>query len=162
LVTSQSLKDKFDEKAASIEAAVAGLSDEQASRRPAEDQWSARDVLCHLAGDAESTFHDDLNRFLNEDKPHLGIAPGELYWNADREKLSLSDLAKSTADQYREIGKLVGDLTPEQLARPGRIAFLKQVRGTDEIAMSEWVSLMVDYHLNQHINQLQALAATSA
>jgi len=158
MVTQQALKDKFDEKAATIEAAVAGISEEQATKRPAETEWNVRDVLCHLSGDATRGFRDDLQRFLDEDKPELGISPGELYWTPEREKMSLQDLAKSTAAQYRKIGELVAGLTPEQLERPARIGFLKQVRGSDEIKMGEWISIIVEYHLNQHIGQLQALA----
>jgi hypothetical protein len=36
---------------------------------------------------------------------------------------------------------------------------LKQARGNDEIKLGEWISLIVEYHLNQHIGQLQALCA---
>lgn len=157
MVTQQSLQDKFDEKASRIEAAVQGVSEEQAARRPAEGEWSMRDVLCHLSGDATSSFHDDLHRFLNEDVPEFGLTPGELYWTPDREKQSLSDLAKSTAGEYRKIGQFVSSLTPEQLDRVGRIGFLKQVRGSDEIKLGEWISVISEYHLNQHLGQLEAL-----
>jgi uncharacterized damage-inducible protein DinB len=156
------LKSKFEEKAAAIEAAVAGISEEDASRRPKEGEWSVRDVLCHLQGDAEHGFRDDLERFLKEDMPELDLSPGELYWTPEREKHSLQELAKATANQYRAIGDLMADLTPEQLERTGRIGFLKQVRGSDEIKLSEWVTVIAEYHLNQHISQLQALAAGSA
>jgi uncharacterized damage-inducible protein DinB len=158
MVAQQALKDKFDEKASTIESAVAGLSEEQSSKRPAEGEWSARDVLCHLSGDAEHGFRDDLKRILAEDKPALEITPGDLYWTPEREKMSLKELAKSTADQYRQIGDLVGGLTPEQLARPARIGFLKEVRGSDEVKLGEWISIIVEYHMNAHIGQLQALA----
>ena len=158
MVTNATLKDKFDEKASAIESTVSGISDEKASRRPAEGEWSVRDVLCHLSGDAQHTFRDDLNRFLEEDTPELGVAPGELYWTPGREGASVQELARSVAAQYREIGAFVGGLTEEQLARPARIAFLEQVRGSDEIKLSEWISLIAEYHLSQHISQLQALA----
>lgn len=157
MVTQQSLKDKFDEKASSIEAAVSGISEDQASKRPAEGEWSLRDVLCHLSGDAEHSFREDLNRFLTEDMPSIDITPGELYWTPERKNLPLPELAKSVARQYSDIGTLVAGLTPEQLARPGRIAFLKQFRGTDEIKLGEWIGVISEFHLNDHISQLQAL-----
>jgi hypothetical protein len=158
MVMNATLKDKFDEKASEIESTVSGVSDEKASRRPAEGEWSVRDVLCHLSGDAQHTFRDDLNRFLEEDMPVLGVTPGELYSTPDRESASIQELARSVAAQYRDIGTFVSGLTEEQLARPARIAFLKEVRGNDEIKLSEWISLMAEYHLSQHISQLQALA----
>ena len=55
--------------------------------------------------------------------------------------------------------KVLISLTEEQLARPARIAFLKQARGNDEIKLGEWIALIVDYHLTQHIGQLQQLCA---
>jgi uncharacterized damage-inducible protein DinB len=157
MVTSASLKDKFDEKASAMESIVAGVSEEKAAKRPAEGEWSARDVFCHLSGDAEHTFRDDLNRFLAEDMPALDVTPGELFWTADRESATIQELARAVAAQYREIGTFVSGLTDEQLARPARIAFLKEVRGNDEIKLSEWISLIVEYHLGQHLGQLQAL-----
>jgi uncharacterized damage-inducible protein DinB len=159
MVANATLKDKFDEKASAMESIVSGISDEKASRRPAEGEWSVRDVLCHLSGDAQHTFRDDLNRFLEEEMPELAVTPGELYSTPDRESAPIQELARSVAAQYRDIGTFVGSLTEEQLARPARIAFLKQVRGNDEIKLSEWISLIVEYHLSQHIGQLQRLCA---
>ncbi len=159
MVTSASLKDKFDEKASEIESTVSGISGEKASRRPTADEWSVRDVLCHLSGDAEHSFRDDLNRILDEDKPELDVSPGELYWTSAREKASVQELARSVAEQYRQIGTLVAGLSAEQLDRPARIAFLKQARGNDEIKLAEWIGLIADYHLGQHIGQLRALCA---
>src|ERR1700730_9560808 len=153
MVTSPSLKDKFDEKASEIESTVAGISLEKASSRPAAGEWSVRDVLCHLSGDAEHSFRDDLNRILDEDKPELDLTPGDLYWTPAREKASAQELAQSVAVQYREIGTLVAGLSAEQLDRSARIAFLKQARGNDEIRLAEWIGLMADYHLSQHIGQ---------
>ena len=159
MVMNTTLKNKFDEKASAMESIVAGVSEEKAARRPADGEWSARDVFCHLSGDAEHTFRDDLNRFLAEDMPALDVTPGELFWTSERESATIQELARATAAQYREIGTFVAGLTEEQLARPGRIAFLKEVRGNDEIKLSEWISIIVEYHLGQHLGQLQALCS---
>jgi hypothetical protein len=110
MVTNASLKDKFDEKASAMESIVTGISDEKAARRPAEGEWCVRDVLCHLSGDAQHTFRDDLNRFLAEDMPALDVTPGELFWTPDRESASVQELARSVAAQYRDIGTFVGTL----------------------------------------------------
>ena len=158
MATNTALKNKFDEKVAAIESAVSGISDEKAAKRPAEGEWSVRDTLCHLSGDAEQSFKDDLNRFLNEDLPQLGVTPGEVYSTPERDSAPIQELARSVAQQYRDIGTFVSTLTDEQLARPGKIAFLKEVRGSDEIKLSEWISVISEYHLNSHIAQLQALA----
>jgi hypothetical protein len=159
MVTNTTLKDKFDEKASAMESIVSGVSDEKAAKRPAEGEWCVREVLYHLSVDAQHTFRDDLNRFLKENMPELGVTPGEVYLSPERENASIQELARSVAKQYRDIGAFVGGLTEEQLNRPARIAFLKQVRGSDEIKLGEWIGLIVEYHLTQHLGQLQALCA---
>jgi hypothetical protein len=157
MVTSQSLKSLFDEKASQIEAVVAGMSEEHARQAPAAGEWCVREVLYHLSGDAGQTFYDDVRRFLEEDKPELPLTPGEVYTSPERESASLQELAASVADQYRKIGEFASGLSDEQLGRIARVGFLKQARGNDEVALSEWLSLTANYHLNLHIGQLQAL-----
>lgn len=64
MVTSQSLKDKFDERASQIEAALAGVSEEKASQAPAAGEWCIREVLTHLSGDVDETFLQGIRRFV--------------------------------------------------------------------------------------------------
>lgn len=157
MATAQSLKTLFDDRAAQIEAAVAGLSEERARQKPAEGEWCVREVLYHLAGDANETFLEGINRFLEEDKPELPLTPGDVYLSPEREAAGVGELASMVAGQYRELGEMVSRLDDGQLARIGRIGFLKQARGTDEVSLSEWVSLIANYHLDLHIGQLRAL-----
>lgn len=162
MVTAQSLKSQLDERASQIESAVAGVSDKEARTRPAEGEWCVREVLYHLSGDAQETFLDGINRFINEDRPELPLTPGEVYASPEREQAPVRELAATVAQQYRELGELVAGLSDEQRARTGRIAFLKQARGHDEVTLAEWVSLIANYHLGQHIEQLRKLAASRA
>jgi hypothetical protein len=150
MVTAQSLKSQFDDKAAQIESAVDGVSEEKAKQQPQEGEWCAREVLYHLAGDADETFLDGINRFLNEDKPELPLTPGVVYASSEREKASLPELTSMVASQYRRLGDLLAGLDEAQLGRVARIGFLKQARGSDEVTLAEWVSLIANYHLNQH------------
>ena len=157
MVTSQSLKELFDEKADQIQQLASSLSEERAKQRPAGGEWCVREVLYHLSGDVDETFLDGINRFVNEDKPELPLTPGDLYLTPEREKAPVKQLAASVADQYRELGEYVAGLSDEALGRIGRIGFLKQARGNDELTLAEWVGLIANYHLNLHIDQLRAL-----
>jgi hypothetical protein len=158
MVTSQSLKSLLDDKAAQIEEAVSGVGEEKAKQSPAAGEWCVREVLYHLSGDVDETFAQGIARFINEDKPELDLTPGTVYISAEREKVPVAKLAASVAAQYRELGEYVAGLSEADLARIGRIGFLKQVRGNDEITLAEWASVIGNYHLNQHIEQLRALA----
>lgn len=158
MVTAQSLKTMFDEKASQIESAVSGVSEEKARQAPAAGEWCVREVLYHLSGDIDQTFVQGIQRFIKEDKPELPLTPGTVYTSPEREKAPLAELASSVAAQYRQLGDWVAGLGEADLARIGRIAFLQQVRGSDEITLAEWASVIGNYHLNQHIEQLRALA----
>lgn len=158
MVTAQSLQSKFDDRANEIEAAVAGISDEKAQQKPAEGEWCVREVLVHLAGDADETFLDGIKRFKEESTPTLDLTPGTLSTSDEREKMSLSELAASVAKQYRDIGAFLGTLNEEQLGLPGKIGFLKQYTGSDDITLGNWATIMTDMHLVGHVQQLRDLA----
>jgi uncharacterized damage-inducible protein DinB len=158
MVTFQSLQEKFAEKAAAIESIVAGVNEEKAKQAPAEGEWCIREVLTHLSGDVDETFLQGIKRFKNENTPSLDLTPGTLSSSAEREKMPVRDLASSVAQQYREIGAFVGGLNDEQLNLPGKIGFLKQYTGSEDITLGSWATLMADMHLQQHVEQLRALA----
>jgi hypothetical protein len=158
MVTAQSLKSLFDDKAAQIESAVSGVSEEQAKRSPAAGEWCVREVLYHLSGDVDETFAQGIQRFINEDKPELPLTPGDVYTSPEREKATLQELAAAVAAQYRALGDYVAGLSNADLARIGRIGFLQQVRGSDEITLAKWATVIGNYHLNVHIEQIRNLA----
>jgi hypothetical protein len=158
MVTAQSLKSLFDDKAAQIESAVSGVSEEQARKSPADGEWCVREVLYHLSGDVDQTFIEGIQRFIDEDKPELPLTPGDVYTSPEREKATLQELAAAVAAQYRALGDYVAGLSNADLARIGRIGFLQQVRGSDEITLAEWATVIGNYHLNVHIEQIRNLA----
>jgi uncharacterized damage-inducible protein DinB len=158
MVTSQSLREKFAERAAAIESIVAGVSEDKAKAAPAAGEWCIREVLTHLSGDVDETFLQGIKRFTDESTPTLDLTPGTIYTSAEREKMPVKDLASSVAQQYREIGAFVGGLNEQQLNLPGKIGFLKQYTGTEDITLGSWATLMTDMHLQQHVDQLRALA----
>lgn len=155
---SDALKAQFNAKTDEIERLVADLNEEAASKAPAEGEWCIREVLTHLAGDADQTFHDGFKRFVQEDTPDLGITPGQTY-AAGRENVPIQQLSKDVVKQYREIANWVGNLTPEQLSRTARIPFLKETPLGETPTLQIWLGAMLNFHLPQHIEQLQKLRA---
>src|SRR5688572_25889145 len=69
---------KYKEGADVIAAAVAGLSDADLDRRPSPDDWTAREVVHHLA-DAETRSAVRLRQLLAEDDPMIQGYDEELY-----------------------------------------------------------------------------------
>ena len=69
---------KYKEGADVIAAAVAGLSDADLDRRPSPDDWTAREVVHHLA-DAETRSAVRLRQLLAEDDPVIQGYDEELY-----------------------------------------------------------------------------------
>jgi uncharacterized protein YndB with AHSA1/START domain len=57
--------------------ALAGATDEQASRRPADGEWSANEVLCHLIS-AERAGHNDITQLVGGYEHWADDWPGNL------------------------------------------------------------------------------------
>ena len=68
----------YKEGADVIDAAVRGLSDVDLDRRPAPSEWTAREVVHHLA-DAETRSAVRLRQLLAEDAPTIQGSDEELY-----------------------------------------------------------------------------------
>jgi uncharacterized protein YndB with AHSA1/START domain len=60
-----------------LSAAFEGATDEQAARRPAATEWSAREVLCHLVS-AERSTHDYITQLVGGAEHWIDDWPGNL------------------------------------------------------------------------------------
>lgn len=156
MVTSTGYKEQFYAKASEIEQAAAKLTEDAAKKSAAADEWCAREVLTHLLGDAHETFEQGMKRFVQEETPELPLTPGQTYADG-RETMPIDALARDVVKQYKAIGEWAATLTPEQLARPARIAFLKETPLGETPSLQTWIGVTLTYHLPQHIEQLQNL-----
>jgi DinB superfamily len=68
MVSGPSLKQQLDQKLQEIKQAVSGISEEKASKRPSEGEWSVNEVLSHLSGGDGDDF-GILKRVTQEDTP---------------------------------------------------------------------------------------------
>jgi hypothetical protein len=157
MVTSASLKDQLAERVRTIEQLTAGLSDGEAGQAPSEGEWCVKEVLSHLAGSETKSFYDGIKAFLDEDTPEYEVTPGQSYLDSDRSGLTVAELRSRVIDEYSRIGELLGGLSEEQLNRKAHMPAFKETPLGEYPALSLWASAMVNYHLPDHIAQLQTL-----
>ena len=63
----EALSQQLAAKVNELKQAVSAIGEDNASRRRADGEWCAKEVLSHLAGDDSANVVDRLNRFVAED-----------------------------------------------------------------------------------------------
>ena len=100
--------------------AAAGLSDDDARARPADDEWSVIEVLAHLV---------DVDRHWLEQALLLRDVPGHVFVQFDDERwkqehpdarqLSMSDVRTRLAESHEAVLLALRQITPEMLETRG-------------------------------------------
>jgi hypothetical protein len=90
MVSGPSLQQQLDQKVQEIKQAVSGLSEEEASKKRGEEEWSVKEVLSHLSGDGSTDAASLLDRVVKEDTPQIDIHPGMSYYEG-RERIPLRE-----------------------------------------------------------------------
>jgi hypothetical protein len=156
MVSGPSLKQQLDQKVQEIKQAVSGMDEEAASRRPAEGEWSAKEVLSHLSGEDSRDFVARLQRILDEDTPRIDVTPGISYYE-QRKGASTSELLSQVESSYGEATKFLAGLSEEQLNRKANVPLLKETPFGENVTLGQLAGLLINFHLNDHINQLRTL-----
>src|SRR2546428_13596293 len=81
MVSGPGLQQQLDQKVREIKQAVSGLSEEEASKPPAQGEWSAKEVLSHLSGSDSTEVAACFKRILGEDTPRIDVTPGVSYYD---------------------------------------------------------------------------------
>ncbi len=158
MVTSASLRDQLQERIRTIEQLTSAVSDAQAGSAPAEGEWCVKEVLSHLAGSEARSFFDGIKSFVEQDTPTYDLTPGESFFDSARAVTDVAALRTSVIDQYSRIGDLLGDLSEEQLARTAHMPNFKETPPPGEYpTLGTWAAGLINYHLPDHIAQLQTL-----
>lgn len=139
----------------SLNAILAGATEAELARRPANGKWSAREHLAHL-GRYHEVFLERLDRMLAEDSPQLGRYrteddPGAEAWFA----MSAAQVVERMSKLRAELVERVAKLGPGELRRIGvHPAF-------GEMSLTLWVEFFL-VHEGHHLYAILKLARGEA
>jgi hypothetical protein len=159
MVSGPSLQQQLDQKVQEIRQAVSGISDDEALSRPGGAEWSAKQVLSHLAGPEGESPTGLLERCLKEDTPTLEIEQGVSAFTPEREKAPIGELLAKVESQYGELGTFLAGLNQDQLNRPAHVPLLKETPIGEYTTVGMVAGAIINFHLSDHVQQLQRLAS---
>jgi hypothetical protein len=157
MVSGPTLQQQLDQKVQEIKQAVSSLSEEEASKKQGEEEWSVKEVLSHLSGDGSSDAVSLLDRVIKEDTPQLDIHPGQSYYEG-RESIPLAELTARVETTYSKMGAFLAGLNEEQLNRKAQVALLKETPIGEYPTLGQLAGALINFHLNDHVQQLQNLS----
>ncbi|MFQ5521880.1 MAG: DinB family protein [Candidatus Methylomirabilia bacterium] len=148
MVTITEHLERMSHTADDLAAALDGQSESVLARRPAEDAWAAKEIVCHLR-DAEELFMDRFQTILDNDEPKFS-PPGSDRWARDRQYLR-NDVTEALATfrvRREETLKFLSSLSPEHWERGGMHPTRGRMTTTDFVALMAW-------HDDNHLDQLR-------
>jgi hypothetical protein len=144
---------RYRDGAAAIAAAAAGLSDDELDRRPAPGEWTAREVIHHLA-DAEVRSAIRLRQLLAEEAPVIeGYDEGRYAQVLHYDRPVAAALAVIDAVRA-STAELLDCLTDADFARVGTHTEL------GSYSVDTWLGVYADHALD-HADQLRRAATGS-
>jgi hypothetical protein len=152
------LSERLDARIGEIMHAASGVDEDAASRRPAESNWCAKEILSHLCGDEGEDLVAILQRVLDEDEPLLGIVTGLPYYTPARQKMTVADLLGQVGSRYGRLSRFLDSLTDEQLQRTAHLPVFKDTSLGNRPTLAQFLSVLIDFHLPDHINQLRTIS----
>lgn len=115
----QDLIDQYLAGSEAIEAAVAGMTDEQRDARPIAGKWSTRQVVCHLA-DFEPIYADRMKRVIAERCPtFFGGDPDTFAAGLWYDRRPVEDELALIAAVRRHMGAILRELKADDFQRTG-------------------------------------------
>ena len=136
-----------------VEKAVAGLSDAELDHRPAPDEWTAREVVHHLA-DAETRSAIRLRQLLAEDEPTIQGYDENLYASRlhyDRPVDASLALVRAVR---ASTGELLARLTDADYHRSGTHT------ESGPYSVATWLELYAA-HCHDHADQIREAVASA-
>jgi len=149
-----SLRAALEQKMKELGEALEGMSEDDAARRPADGEWSCKEMLSHLMGDEGESFVAGLRRIADEDTPLIGVVAGLPYFSPARQAMSLSEMRAGVWRQYEEVADFISGLNDEQLARKARVPLLKDTPIGEYPTLGQWAGAIINFHLTDHIGQM--------
>jgi len=139
--------DRYASAAAAVDDALAGIDEADLDRRPPSGEWTAREIVHHLA-DSESMAYIRLRRLLAEDDPIIaGYDEPEwarhLHYDRPIEP-SLAVLRAVRAASHQ----LLTALTPDEWARSGTHS------DSGSYSVERWLAIYAE-HSHEHADQIR-------
>jgi len=147
------LIDRYRTGTADVEAVLAGVTDEELDRRPAEpDAWTARQVAHHLA-DSEAMAYIRLRRLIAEDEPLIaGYDEPEWARRLHYDRPIASSIAVLAAVRAASL-ELLERLTADEWVRSGTHS------DSGAYGVDDWLRIYAN-HSHEHAAQIRAARAT--
>ena len=148
MTTTAEQMERMRRTADDLAAALKGMPEAIVAKRPAENAWAAKEVVCHLR-DTEESFMGRFQTLLANNEPKfLPIDPDA--WARDRQYLrnDAAEALMSFRTKREEVLKFLGGLQPEQWERGGLHATRGRMTVKDFVALIAW-------HDDNHLDQLK-------
>jgi predicted NBD/HSP70 family sugar kinase len=150
----EALLEQYRSGAAAVEDALEGISDEELDRRAGAGDWTAREVVHHLA-DSEATAYVRLRRLIAEDEPLIqGYDEPEYARRLHYDRPIEASLAVLWAVREASLG-LLEVLTPDEWARGGTHS------ESGSYSVDRWLEIYAS-HAGDHANQIREARSSLA
>lgn len=156
MVAAQGLQDQVAAKVNEITSLVAGLSSEDASKKPSADEWCVNEVLSHLIGPELGAWKGGIESIVNEDTPLIDLTPGISYYEG-RSGESTAALLAEFEKEYHTVGEYLGSLTEEQLNRKAHVPLFKETPLGEYPTLAQFAGGIINFHMADHVQQIRAL-----
>lgn len=138
--------DRFASAVAALEAALEGVTDDELDRRPPSGEWTAREIVHHLA-DSESMAYIRLRRLIAEDDPQIaGYDEPEWARRLHYDRPIAASMAVVRAVRAASLG-LLGVLTPGEWTRTGTHS------ESGAYSVDRWLEIYSE-HTHEHADQI--------
>ncbi len=148
----EGLRAKMDQ----LQSGLQGISETDASRRPAASEWSVKELLSHLSGENED-FVRWARQIVETGTPEIPVVPGQTNLPPQRQSMPATELLANVRRQYDELGDFVAGLSEDQLNRKAHVALLKDTPLGEYPTLAQWTQAIIDFHLTGHIAGLPAM-----
>ncbi|HVL53870.1 MAG TPA: DinB family protein [Vitreimonas sp.] len=144
----RALLDRYRAGYASVEDAVSGVTEDELDRRPAPGEWTAREVVHHLA-DSDAMAYVRLRRLIAEDAPIIqGYDEPEYARRLHYDRPIASSLAVLAGVRASSLD-LLEALTPDEWEREGTHS------EWGRYSVDAWLGIYAD-HSAEHAEQIRA------
>jgi hypothetical protein len=148
------LLEQFRRGYAEVDSALAAISEEELDERPLTGDWTAREVVHHLA-DSEATAYVRLRRLIAEDEPVIqGYDEPEYARRLHYDRPIGASLAVLRSVREASL-ELLETLTPEEWARTGTHS------ESGPYSVDRWLEIYAS-HAHDHANQIREARAPVA